>query len=107
MKHLTKEDLNVRLEYFEYIDIDIMFICVCDAMELLRHKTSYQECITLFIKEKEFVQNKYLQNVLECLSIWLVYKMMLMLDKSIPGVHDKIIDTKNKSLDIWNRINSN
>ena len=107
MKHLTEESLNDSLDRFESIDIDIMFICVCDAMKLQKQEMTYQECITLFIKEKEFVQNTYLQKILECLSIWLVYKMMLMLDKSIPGVHDKIIDTKNKSLDIWNQINSN
>ena len=107
MKHLTEENLNVRLEYFDYIDIDIMFICVCDAMGIFRDKISNQECITLFTKEKEIVQNTHLQKILECWSIWLVYKMMLMLDKSIPCVHDKIIDTKNKSLAIWNKIISN
>ena len=107
MNLLTEESLNNALDQFEYIDIDIMFICVCDAMQLQRHRISYQECITLFAKEKEFIQNEYLQKILECLSIWLVYKMMLMLDKSIPGIHDKIIDTKNKSLYIWNQIISN
>ena len=96
MKRLTQETLDKCLDQFEYIDIDIMFICVCKVMMLQRDNMTYKECITLFSKEKELVQNTHLQKILECLSIWLVYKMMLMLDKSIPGIHDKIIDTKNK-----------
>ena len=107
--HLTSTSLDKELNELKHdtINIIIMFECVLKAMAI--HCISLIEINELFSKEELFLKSMnetYLLKIIQCMKAWNSYLILHNQNKSIPGIHDDIVDAKIIAFELWDCISN-
>lgn len=110
VNHLTTSALDKELQQLnnDNVNILIMYNCVLKAMDIPEN-VSLNYIIDTFNQEKSFLKNTndiYLSKIIQCMYLWTVYLSLSSKNKSIPGIHEQIIDVKNQAIHIWNEIST-